>query len=132
MTKVEISREALAAIKAHAATDPEHEVCGLLLGSGDRITAAAPARNIADDPRRRFEIDPTALFKALRRERAGGPGVLGYYHSHPHGPALPSATDQAMAEPNGKLWLIVGGAEVRAWRAGARGFEEVELSPSWR
>ena len=113
------SREALAAIKAHAAADPWVEVCGLLLGERDHVSTATPAANMAADRARRFEIDPAALFKAIRAERAGGPKLLGYYHSHPSGRAEPSATDQAMAAGDGKIWIIVAGEAVGAWRAEA-------------
>lgn len=83
-------------------------------------------------PEVRFEIDPRALFAALRAERGGGPKVAGYWHSHPSGDATPSATDAAMAAPDGKLWLIVAGEALRGWRAGPGGevhgrFDRVEI-----
>lgn len=121
-----ISSEALAAIRVHAASSPDAEVCGLLLG-GDTIGIAVPARNVHPDPTRHFEIDPAALFAAIRAERAGGPALIGYYHSHPNGLAEPSATDRASAAPDGRLWLIVAGDAVTAWRAGVNGFDPVEL-----
>lgn len=98
-----------------------------MLGWADEIVSAEPADNVADDSRRHFEIDPSALFAALKRARAGGPQLLGYYHSHPSGPAAPSTTDQKMAAADGKLWLIVGRGAVTCWRATARGFHPVEL-----
>ena len=84
-------------------------------------------------PETRFEIDPATLFAALRAERAGGAKIVGYWHSHPSGDASPSATDAAMAAPDGKLWLIVAGEEVRLWRAIEGGavhqrFEAVSIS----
>jgi desampylase len=126
--RVRISSEVLAAIRAHAAADPDREVCGLLFGSDDHVTAVQPARNIDAEPARRFEIDPSALIAALRAERAGGPTLLGYYHSHPTGLAEPSATDRERAAADGKLWLIVTSDAVTGWRAGADGFEPVEIS----
>jgi desampylase len=125
--RVQISSEALAAIRAHAASDPEREVCGLLLGT-DTVEAAQPALNVAADPLRHFEIDPASLFAAIRAERTGGPRLLGYYHSHPRGRAEPSVTDQASAAEDGKIWVIVGADEVRAWRAGENGLDAIELS----
>jgi proteasome lid subunit RPN8/RPN11 len=129
--KVEISREVLAAIRAHAASTPGQEVCGLLFGSANQVTGVSSAVNVAADPARQFEIDPAALFAAIRREREGGPRLVGYYHSHPGGPAEPSETDQAMAAGDDKLWLIVAGQEVRGWRATRAGFLPVQLSRSW-
>lgn len=88
------------------------------------------ARNVAEDPERRFEIDPAALFAAIRGERAGGPMLVGYYHSHPTGHAEPSETDRAMAAGDGKLWLIVAGETVSAWCARKDGFDPIDLAES--
>lgn len=105
------------------------EICGILRGTGERITAAEPARNVAADPARHFEIDPAALFAALRDARRGGAAILGWYHSHPSGSADPSATDAAQAAPDGMLWLIVGGGTVRLWRAVADGARHGRFDP---
>jgi proteasome lid subunit RPN8/RPN11 len=126
---VTISRAAKARILAHAAESSEIEACGLLFGSEDAVSRAEPAANVADDPTRRFEIDPKALFAAIRAERKGGERLAGYYHSHPEGVAEPSAHDAAMAHDAGRLWLIVAGGEMRLWRvAEPHRFEAVELS----
>jgi proteasome lid subunit RPN8/RPN11 len=109
-----------------AAGMPDREICGLLFGADDRIEYAQPAENIADHPQDTFEIDPRALFAALRAERAGGPRLIGHYHSHPNGRAEPSPRDLAAAEP-GKYWLIIGGSTARLWLAGPSGFTEVQL-----
>lgn len=113
---LEISRAALDAIRAAAAASPEREVCGLLLGAGRRVVEVRACRNIADDPTTAFEIDPQALIDAHKAARAGGPTVIGHYHSHPTGRAEPSARDAAAAH-GGEVWVIVGGGEVTAWLA---------------
>ncbi len=100
-----------------AAADP-HEVCGLLLGREGAILNVRPAVNVAPDPARHFELDPAVLIAAHRAARAGGPAILGHYHSHPSGHAEPSATDAANAAPDGSLWLIVGSGAARLWVAG--------------
>lgn len=125
--RVRISSEVLAAIRHHAASCPGEEACGLLFGGPDHIDSASPTRNVATDRARVFEIDPAALFAAIRAERAGGPMLIGCYHSHPGGPAEPSVTDQISAAPDGKLWLIVTADAVTGWRAGSDGFEPVQL-----
>jgi proteasome lid subunit RPN8/RPN11 len=97
------------------------ECCGLLLGR-DAVEEARPAANVALEPRHRFEIDPQALIDAHREARAGGLGVIGYYHSHPGGPAEPSATDRAHASGDGKVWAILGAGGVTFWRDDEDGF----------
>jgi proteasome lid subunit RPN8/RPN11 len=116
-----VSRSVLIGIRRISADLAPREACGLLFGSGDAITGWQAAENVAEDPEQRFEIDPATLFAALRAERAGGPPIVGYWHSHPHGDPNPSATDAAMAQPDGKLWLIVAGEQALLWRAGEAG-----------
>lgn len=129
VSRVRISRSVLEQIRRESAAAAPREACGLLFGEGDEITTVQVTENIAERPERRFEIDPAALFAALRAERAGGAKILGYWHSHPSGDAAPSATDTAMAAPDGNLWLIAAGDVVRAWRLGAQGaFEEMEIN----
>jgi desampylase len=127
---VRISSVALAAIRAHAAAEPGREACGLLFGKLNHVTAVRPVANVAPDPVRQFEIDPAELFAAIRAERAGGPRWVGCYHSHPNGRAEPSETDRASAADDGKLWLIVAGEEVTAWRATEAGLDLAELEKS--
>lgn len=114
--RVEISSALVARILAEAAASAE-EVCGLLLGEGLKIGAILPCCNVATDPSRHFEIDPAALIAAHRAVRAGGPAIVGHYHSHPSGNATPSATDAASAQPDGAIWIIVAGEDIRAWHA---------------
>ena len=125
--ELRVSSAARAVMLAAAARAGAEECCGLLWGTpGDapRITRAEPCANVADDRRRRFEIDPAALIAAHRAMRAAeGPGgaetLLGYYHSHPTGPAVPSTTDRAQAAHDGRIWAIIALAAdppVTFWR----------------
>ncbi len=119
---------------AEAAGARPKEACGLLFGTRgqgvegqERITAIRPAANVAEDPTRHFEIDPATLIAALREERAGagraGLALLGWYHSHPVGEAIPSAQDRACASGDGRIWAIIAQGQVRLWRDCAHGFE---------
>jgi proteasome lid subunit RPN8/RPN11 len=94
----------------------------LLLGRVGRITIARPTPNVHPTPRSHFEIDPQALIDAHRAERAGGLKVMGYFHSHPTGDPVPSATDRALAAGDGKVWAIVAGDEVAFWQDDRAGF----------
>ncbi|MGB3797482.1 MAG: M67 family metallopeptidase [Alteraurantiacibacter sp.] len=104
-----------------------HECCGILLGDAERITAAMPAANVHPDPATHFEIDAQTLIDAHRAGRAGENRVRGYYHSHPAGPANPSATDRAEAAHDGMVWAIIAPAgssehDVSFWRDDESGF----------
>ncbi|WP_112382546.1 M67 family metallopeptidase [Sphingomonas carotinifaciens] len=118
---VTISSDTLKRIRAAAAASPMVEVCGLLLGEGAHIREARACDNVSATPATRFEIDPAALLAAYRAARGGGPAVLGHYHSHPSGHAEPSPRDAEDALPDGRLWLLVAGDTVTAWRAVAAG-----------
>ena len=63
------------------------------------------------------EIDPATLLATHRAARTAGLRIAGWYHSHPNGRAEPSATDAARAVPDGRVWMIVAGGTVAAWRA---------------
>lgn len=123
----QVSSAVLERILAEAAAAAPRECCGILLGDGTEVRALEPARNVHPAPKTHFEIDPRALIDAHRAARRGGPQVVGYYHSHPHGPAEPSPTDQAMAARDGRVWAIAGQGEVRFWRDDEAGFEPLSL-----
>lgn len=119
---VEVTSAALAAMRAAAAAAHPREACGILLGEGGRITHAVEARNVHPAPETHFEIDPQALIDAHRAARAGRPQVIGYFHSHPHGPPVPSATDRASAAGDGRVWAIIAGGDIAFWKDGEEGF----------
>ena len=135
---LQITPEHDAAMRSHAATDYPHECCGFLVGTsaGDTVTLArtVPAANTRDDsPRNRFEIDPGELVRTDRAARAEGLSVVGFYHSHPDAPAVPSEFDREHAGP-GYCYVIVsvrGGqpVETRNWRLreDRSGFDEDEI-----
>ena len=113
----------LATVIAEAARVHPEEACGLLLGTGSEITRAVVCTNVHPTPHTHFEIDPIALIAAHKAARAGGPEIVGYWHSHPTGSAVPSPTDRASASGDGKVWAIAAAGEVTFWRDAADGFE---------
>lgn len=123
---VTVTSGVIATLIAEAATAVPAECCGLLLGHGT-IVEARPTANVSADPLRHFEIDPVALIAAHRAARHGGLAVIGYYHSHPTGHPVPSATDCEHSGGDGSVWAIVapdsGAGGVAFWRDGASGFE---------
>lgn len=127
--RVRISSAIVAQITTLAAASPAAEICGLLLGRDDLIERAEPCRNVAAEPACWFEIDPAALIAAHRGARGGGAKLVGHFHSHPTGRAVPSVRDAEAAAVDGMLWLIAGGGELTAWRAVSRGEVEGRFDP---
>jgi proteasome lid subunit RPN8/RPN11 len=114
-----------------------NECCGLIEGDdtpdGWRALAIHEAKNIADDPRRRFLIDPQAQFDLMRRLRGEDTRIIGCFHSHPDGEAKPSAADRAEAYETDFLYLIAGGSPdvftLKAYLStDAAGFSAVTIS----
>jgi len=95
------------------------EACGLLVGRllpGDHrvVARVEPAQNVAAEPKKIFEIDPGLRIGLERELRGQALSVIGHYHSHPDGPARPSARDLAMALEPDLAWLIVAVAKGQA------------------
>ena len=115
------------------------EACGLLLGAGAgrdaRVRYATVHGNRAADPARSFALDPGVVVAVHARARAARLDVLGAWHAHPGGQAVPSAVDLLEAWP-GAVLLIAAlrdgrMAGARAWRSlGARAVEELALVPA--
>jgi proteasome lid subunit RPN8/RPN11 len=125
---LEIPADLLAAMRRLADAAAPREACGLLLGEGARLLALAPTRNLAaaEDA---FEID-TALHLRLQRLARARPGrdVLGVWHSHPRGPAVPSARDREGAWDESLLWLITAADGTRGWHICAQEFVEISFT----
>jgi proteasome lid subunit RPN8/RPN11 len=88
------------------------ECCGLLVGTGRRnitVTRLIPAPNLlAAETTDRFELDPRIRFEAERALRGSPERVIGHWHSHPNGSAIPSPTDLDQAWEPELIWLILG------------------------
>jgi cysteine synthase B len=122
-------------IRRHAGDTYPDECCGALIGSDGQIIEAFPLSNTqAENRKRRFLIGPDAYRRAEARAEELGASLLGFYHSHPDHPAVPSSFDLEHAWPN-LIYAIVSvrrgqARELRAWRlkADRSGFTEEELS----
>ena len=101
-------------LQAAARAYPE-ECCGLIEGvdtaDGWCALAIHEAKNIADEPQRRFLIDPQVQFDLMRTLRDTNTRIIGCFHSHPNGEPAPSAADRAEAYESGFLYLIAAGTE---------------------
>jgi desampylase len=119
---LEVTSGVLAQLHAEALRAAPEECCGLLLGRAGRIEEVRRARNVATNRHIRFEIDPVALLAAHKAERAGGPRLIGYYHSHPNGACMPSATDREHSTGDSRIWAIIAQSEVAFWQDRPNGF----------
>jgi len=107
-----IPRELLQPIIAHARRCYPDECCGLLSGKheGDRrvVLAVHEAENtVAGSARDRYAIDPLQYAKLEQSLRDSGQVVVGFYHSHPGSPPLPSAFDLEAAWPTESLSHLI-------------------------
>ncbi|WP_336036284.1 desampylase [Halobacterium yunchengense] len=119
-----LSRSAYDAILDHARADAPREACGALLGArgDDRVLAEAARRvpNVADAPRVTYELDSEATLAVFDEAEATGRDVVGFYHSHPAGPAELSDTDRERASWPGYVYVLASLAArpptLDAWR----------------
>jgi len=130
MTTIAIPKAILQAIEAQAREEQPRECCGVLGGRGRRVRSRYPLRNQATHPETRFFAAPEDLFASMRQMRAADEELLVIYHSHPRGPAQPSATDIELAFYPAALYLIIALApqrETRAFRINGQIVEEVKI-----
>lgn len=96
-----IQAAADADIRRHGRDAYPHECCGALIGRGREVAEALALPNAAvEGPRRRFLVRPVDYRAAERRAAERGEELLGFYHSHPDGPARPSQYDLDHAWPS--------------------------------
>jgi proteasome lid subunit RPN8/RPN11 len=123
---IAIGRRERAAMEAHARRTYPEECCGILLGSDSAgrktVRATIAIENAEEDAarRKRYTISPRDMLEADREARRTGTDVIGFYHSHPDVPAVPSATDLREATWPALSYVIVcvrGGAVdgMRSW-----------------
>jgi len=112
-------------VHTHLCRAYPEEGCGVLLGreaEGERrVERVVGFDNVREDSRHnRYLIAPEQFLAADREARAAGLDVIGFFHSHPDHPSVPSAFDLEHAWP-WYSYLIVsverGAAkDARSWR----------------
>ena len=127
-------------IREHAVEDFPYECCGLLIGrfeSDGRKTVLEtyPISNAREEAakRNRFLIQPEELLGGERYAREKRLEVVGFYHSHPDSPAVPSQYDLEHAWPT-YSYIIVSvskeeSGDFRSWeqRPDRSKFDEEEV-----
>lgn len=90
------------------------ECCGVVLGGRD-IDSAVELPNVADDPAQHFVVCPEGLVQALVDARRRGLDVIGFFHSHPHGPPMPSDEDIAKGGPWAGYYQLIVSHDANGW-----------------
>ncbi|MDD2695267.1 MAG: M67 family metallopeptidase [Anaerolineales bacterium] len=91
-----IASELMQAMRAAVERSLPLEACGLLAGVGNEALAVLPVTNSLRSPVA-YRMDPQEQLQAFLSIEAHGWDLLAIYHSHPSGPAHPSATDISQA-----------------------------------
>lgn len=117
---IRVARGLLLELADRARQALPRECCGLLVGRGESIEEGVAAPNVDPDPAR-YQVDPAVHVELNRRLRGTGRSVVGVYHSHPRGRAVPSPSDVAEAWYPKFLHVIVAVSsadrpEIRAYR----------------
>ncbi len=100
-----VPADILAQIIAHAQEGWPEEVCGLLSGQAGVVTGLLRARNISEDRRHSYQVDPQTLLRQFEFEEAGET-LAAIYHSHPDTAAYPSASDVRQATYPDAIYII--------------------------
>ena len=95
---------------AHAQDGFPLEVCGILGGTGESVTAMYRMTN-TDASNEHFMMDPREQFAVVKELRAKGLAMLAIYHSHPETPARPSEEDIKLALTPAVSHLIISLAD---------------------
>ena len=136
-----LNKQLVLAVRVHAERDYPHECGGMLIGRFEeglkQVLEIFPIENAREDSRHnRILLLPKDVLRAEKYARERKLDVVGYYHSHPNAPAVPSQYDLDHALP---VWsyviasVIVGGAvDVRSWemRDDRSQFDEEEIEQS--
>jgi proteasome lid subunit RPN8/RPN11 len=120
-----LTKEQIEQIEAHGARTYPHECGGMLVGRFEEgrktLVELLPMENAMDEAEQhnRVLILPKDVLRAERYARSRRLDVIGYYHSHPDHPAVPSQFDLDHALP---VWtyIIVSvekgkAVDLRAW-----------------
>ncbi|OUR79519.1 hypothetical protein A9Q83_03710 [Alphaproteobacteria bacterium 46_93_T64] len=100
------------------------EACALLVGTRDvdkdhKVSRVVFADNIADNKNKFFEVDPSSRISLERELRNNKDEIIGVFHSHPDGKAMPSASDERMIVEKHFIWVIAAIDQLQNFEIGA-------------
>lgn len=114
---ITISEQLLTEIRDHGVRDYPYECCGLLLGrygaKGKLVNETYAISNAREESakRNRFLIEPAELLRGEKYARSRDLEVVGFYHSHPDSPAVPSQYDLEHAWPTYSYIIVSTSAD---------------------
>ena len=126
MRTVRLGRELKERICAQMESAYPNEGGGFLLGAGAaglvEIADVIGVENVfaADQQHHRYAMNPQDWMRLEDEAEERGLSLVGYYHSHPDSPAMPSEYDREHALPN-FVYIITAvhmgrAGDMRAWR----------------
>lgn len=119
-TIMKISDALLKQIYAHGKETYPRECFGFLVGSFDgtgSVRRVVRGTNLNTERNDRFEMDPLEFVQVDQAAEDEGYEIIGFYHSHPDWPAIPSQTD-ILSEVEGSYYMIVSVHEGRPLNTG--------------
>jgi proteasome lid subunit RPN8/RPN11 len=118
MDALVLSRAQYQQIAAQLRAEWPNEACGILAGRGGVIQRVYPVENVRRSPSE-YQMEPSRQIEVMMEIEAEGWELTGLYHSHPRGPATPSATDVAQAYYPDSLYVIFAPETGGEWRGRA-------------
>lgn len=106
------------------ASDDENEVCGWMIGKGDKVTEIVMLRNEKPSPYY-FEVSAESAGKVVADAWERKLDVIGVIHSHPQNHPNPSATDFRFMLAHPGIWTIYS-VKYKTWSSWIRIGDEVK------
>lgn len=110
--RVFLSRELYQAIVTECKKELPNEACGFISGLDERCKHVWPAKNINPSPYT-FAIDLNEQDRILNKVKRKSEDLLGMYHSHPYGKAVPSEDDIHHAPSQNMYYFILALGRVK-------------------
>jgi proteasome lid subunit RPN8/RPN11 len=104
---LKIGKEIWEKMMEHLRSGWPEEACGILGGTDSLATEVYPIKNVDENPRVRYLIEPQGQFAAFKDMRKKGLEMVAIFHSHPESPAYPSVTDVGLAYYQEAYYIIV-------------------------
>lgn len=119
MPELVISREFVEQMVTHCTASYPNEACGILAGTGNRVTRVYPMSNSEQSPISYF-MDSKEQFRVMKELRQEALTMVAIFHSHPQSPAYPSVKDVSLAFYQEAVYVIIGltepgSPEIRAY-----------------